>query len=161
MAKAIQSQQQIIVEPWWAKGKIIYIGLGMGLLWWVLTSILKQYVVEPISCRDVATATACVNAVGVAGSIAAVLVAVLGTFLLIRYLQPRPIIISLATAVLLWELGSLANGLAWWAVLLWGIFFYVTCYLLFSMVSRIKWLFVAFAVAAIIVIALRLLLLTW
>lgn len=161
MAKVMQSQQQVIVEPWWAKGKIIYVGLGMGLLWWVLTSLLRHYVVEPIACRDVATATACVNAIGVAGSIATVLVAVLGTFLLVRYLQPRPIVITLASAVLLWDLGTLANGLAWWVVLLWGIFFYVACYVLFSMVARAKWLALAIATATVIVVVLRLLLLSW
>ena len=85
MAKVIQSQQQIIVEPWWVKGRIVYIGLAMGLLWWILTAIIRQYVVEPIACRDLSTATACVNSIGVSGSIAAVLVAVAGTFLLVRY----------------------------------------------------------------------------
>ena len=53
----------------------------MGLLWWVLTAILRQYVVEPIACRDLSTAAACVNSIQVSGSIAAVLVAVAGTLL--------------------------------------------------------------------------------
>ena len=158
MAKVVQSQQQVIVEPWWAKGRIIYIGLAMGLLWWVLTAILRQYVIEPIACRDLSSATACVDAFGVAGSIAAVLVAIAGTLLLIRYLQPRPIIIAVATAVLLWDLGMIIDGLAWWAVLLWGLFFYAASYGLFSMVARIAWLWVSIAVAVVIVVGIRLLL---
>ena len=85
MAKVVQSQQQVIVEPWWVKGQIIYIGLGMGLLWWLLTAILRQYVIEPLACRDLSSAASCVNAIGISGNIAAVLVAVLGTWLLIRY----------------------------------------------------------------------------
>jgi hypothetical protein len=158
MAKVIQSQQQVIVEPWWVKGQIIYIGLGMGLLWWILTAILRQYVVEPIACRDLSTATACVNSIGVSGSIAAVIVAVAATFLLVRYLQPRPIIISVATMVLLWDLGSILNGLAWWIVLLWVLFFYAASYGLFSMVSRIQWLAAGLTLAAVIVVGIRLLL---
>ncbi len=157
MAKVIQSQQQVIVEPWWVKGQIIYIGLGMGLLWWVLTAILRQYVVEPMACRDLSTAAACVNSVGVSGSIAAVLVAVAGTFLLVRYLQPRPIIISVATMILLWDLGTIVSGLAWWVTLLWALFFYTASYGLFSMVSRIQWLAAGLALAAIIVVGIRLL----
>lgn len=158
MAKVIQTQQQVVAEPWWVKGKIIYIGLAMGLLWWVLTAILRQYVVEPAACRDLSTAGACVNSIGVSGSIAAVLVAVVGTVLLVRYLQPRPIIISFATMILLWDLGSLVNGLAWWIALLWALFFYTASYALFNMVARIQWLATALALAAVLVVGIRLLL---
>jgi hypothetical protein len=158
MAKVIQSQQQFIVEPWWAKARILYIGLGMGLLWWVLTAILRQYVIEPIACRDLSSASACVNSVGVGGSIAAVLVAVVGTWLLIRFFQPRPIIISVATIALLWDLGSVLSGLPWWAVLLWALFLYTASYTLFSMISRVVWLAWALTLAAVIVVGIRLLL---
>lgn len=158
MAKVIQSQQQVIVEPWWVKGRIVFIGLAMGLLWWVLTAILRQYVVEPIACQNLDTAAACVNSIGVSGSIAAVLTAVAGTALLVRYLQPRPIIISVATLVLLWDLASLMSGLAWWWTLLGALFFYTASYALFSMVSRIQWLAAALAIAAILVVGIRLLL---
>lgn len=158
MAKVVQSQQQVIVEPWWVKGKIVYIGLGMGLLWWVLTAILRQYVVEPMACRDLATAAACVNSIGVSGSIAAVLVAVAGTWTLINYLQPRPIIVAVATLVLLWDLATMMNGLVWWMTLLCGVVFYAASYSLFSMVSRVQWLALALALAAIIVVGIRLLL---
>ena len=158
MAKVIQNEQSVVVEPWWVKGKIVYIGLGMGLLWWVLTVILRQYVVEPIACRDLSTASACVNAIDVSGSIAAVLVAAAGTFLLVRYLQPRPIIISVATAALLWSLGGLADGIAWYFTLLWALFLYATSYSLFSLVARIKWLWVSIVTALVIVVGVRLLL---
>ncbi len=156
MAKVIQSQQQIIVEPWWVKGRIIYIGLGLGLLWWILTAVLRHYIVEPIACRDLAAASTCINSVSVSGNIATILVAVLGTWLLIRYLQPRPIIIAVATAVLLWDLGSILNGLVWWAVLLWALFFYTASYGLFSMVARVQWIAWALALAAALVVIIRL-----
>lgn len=158
MAKVVQSQQQVIVEPWWVKGKIVYIGLGMGLLWWVLTAILRQYVVEPMACRDLSSAAACVNSIGVSGSIAAVLVAVAGTWMLINYLQPRPIIVAVATLVLLWDLATMMNGLVWWMTLLLGVLFYAASYSLFSMVSRVQWLALALTLAAIIVVGIRLLL---
>jgi hypothetical protein len=158
MAKVVQSQQQVIVEPWWVKGKIVYIGLGMGLLWWVLTAILRQYVVEPLACRDLSSAAACVNSIGVSGSIAAVLVAVVGTWMLINYLQPRPIIVAVATLVLLWDLATMMNGLAWWMTLLFGVLFYAASYSLFSMVSRVQWLALALTLAAVIVVGIRLLL---
>lgn len=158
MAKVVQSQQQVIVEPWWVKGRIVYIGLILGLLWWVLTAVLRQYVVEPMACRDLSTAAACVNSIGVSGSIAAVLVAVAGTWMLINYLQPRPIIIAVSTLVLLWDLATMMNGLAWWLTLLGGVVFYAASYTLFSMVSRVQWLALALTLAAVIVVGIRLLL---
>ncbi len=158
MAKVIQSQQQIVVEPWWVRIKIIYIGLGAGLTWWVLASLLKRYVVEPLACRDLSTATACVDSFGVAGSIAAILVAILGALLLVRAIQPRPIVIALATAVLLWDLGAFITGLSWWETLLWALFFYVITYVLFSLVARVQSTLASLVWAAVVVVAIRLLL---
>lgn len=159
MAKVVQSQQQVIAEPWWDKGRIVYIGLGIGLLWWVLTSILKHYVVEPLACRDLATAAACVDSFGTAGSIAAIIAGIVGVLVLIRALQPRPIVIALATAVLLWDLGSILGGLSWWETLLWAVFLYAVSYSLFGLVARLLGIIWSIVVAAAIVIAVRLLLL--
>lgn len=158
MARVIQTEQQVIVEPWWVKIRIVYIGLGLGLLWWVLASILKYYVVEPLACRDLSSAAACVDSFGVAGSIAAILVALVGAIVLVRALQPRPIVIAVATAVLLWDLGSFMNGLVWWETALWALFFYMTTYTLFSLVARVRSAVASLVWAAVVVILIRLIL---
>lgn len=158
MAKVVQSQQQVIVEPWWGKVKMLWIGLGAGLSWWILTSLLKHYIVEPLACRDLATATACVDSFGVAGSIAAIIVAILATLLLIRAFQPRPIVIALSAAVLLWDLGTFLSGLSWWETLLWSLFFYGVTYVLFTLVARITNTALSLVAAAVVVIVTRLLL---
>lgn len=158
MAKVISNQQQVIAEPWWAKAKIVYIGLAIGVFWWLVTLLLQNYVVEPLACRDISTATTCVNAAGVSGSIATVLAAVLGTFVLIRYIQPRPIIISVGTAVVLWEFSVLMNGLSWWVTLIGAAVIYALCYLLFSMIARTRWLLLSIFVALVIVASIRIIL---
>lgn len=159
MAKLVQSQQQTVVEPWWEKVKIIPIGLSLGLIWWVLTSLLKHYVVDPLACRDLATASACVNSFGVAGNIATIIVGILGIVVLIRLVQPRPIVIALATAVVLWGLGTYMTGLSWWETLLWALFFYGASYGLFWLVARLNNTIVSLIVAAGIVVVIRALLL--
>lgn len=159
MAKLVQSQQQVIVEPWWEKGKIIPIGLSLGLIWWVLTSLLKHYIIEPIACRELASASACVNSFGVAGDIATVLVGILGVVVLIRTLQPRPIIIALSTAVVLWGLGTFMSALSWWETLLWSLFFYGASYVLFWLIARLNSTVASLVVAAVVAVVIRLLLL--
>lgn len=158
MAKVVAGEQKIVAEPWWRKGQIIYIGLGVGLFWWILTFLLENYVVEPLACRDLATASACVNSSGIAGSIAAVLVAIGGTAALVRALQPRPIIIAVTSAILLWDMGSLLSGVSWWESLLWSLFMYTVAYVLFSLVSRYRWLAVSLLVALAVIAVIRLLL---
>lgn len=157
MARIIQTeQQQVVVEPWWVKVKIVYIGLGLGLAWWVCMSILRHYVVEPLACSNLSMASACVDSLGVAGSISAILIGVLGAYLLVRWLQPRPIVIALSTAVLLWDLGYFLTGLAWWETILWSLFFYGLTYGLFSLVARVRGVVWSLVLAAIVVILIRL-----
>lgn len=158
MAKVIQDERNVVVEPWWAKGKIVLIGLAMGLVWWVLTAVLKQYVIEPTACRNLSSATACVDSFGVSGNIAMVIVAVIATFVLVRFVLHRPIIISVGSAILLWGIGSMLSGLLGYVTLLWALFLFTVSYSLFSLVARIQWLWVSLAVMLVIVVGVRLLL---
>lgn len=158
MAKVIVDEPVQVVKPWWDNIKVPVIGLIVGVLWWGLTSILRTYVVEPLACRDLSSAAVCVDAFGVAGSVAAILVALLGIGLLIRIWQPRPVIIALATLALLWSLGSYLQGLHWAETLVWSLALYAVSYVVFSFVVRIRLPWVALVVAVLIVLAIRLLL---
>ena len=158
MAKVIQSEYQIVAEPWWAQGKGALIGLGAGFSWWVITSLLKRYVVEPLACRDLSTASACVDSFGVAGSIAALIVALAGMYVLVRAVQPRPIVIAAASAILLWDLGSLMAGLSWWVTLLWAVPIYTIAYALFGLTARLRSIVVSILVSLILIVGIRLLL---
>lgn len=158
MAKVIVDEQTRIVKPWWDKASVPIIGAGIGLVWWIATSILRNYVVEPLACRDLASAGACVDSFGVAGMIAAILVALLGTAILVRTWQARPLVIALATAALLWSLGSYMNGLVWFETLVWAVILYALSYTVFSFVVRLQSLVAVLIVSVLIVAAIRLLL---
>lgn len=156
MAKVIQDTHSVVVEPWWAKGKIVLIGLSMGLLWWVLTGLLRQFIIEPLACRNLSSATACVDSLGVSGNVAMVLVAVLGVAVLVRLVLHRPIIVTLGTAVVLWGLGSLLSGLPGYVVILSSVVLFTLSYALFYLVARIQWLWLSLIVALVIAVAVRL-----
>jgi hypothetical protein len=158
MARVIVDERTVVVKPWWARVRIVFTGASLGLTWWVLTALLRFYVVEPIACRDLSSATTCVDSLGVAGSIAAILVAVIGAFILVRTLQPRPIIIAVASAVVLWSIGYYISGLAWYEALLWAIVLYAATYALFGLIARIVWLPGAIMTAIVTALVIRILL---
>lgn len=158
MAKVIRDEQTAVVKPWWARVRIIFTGASLGLVWWVLTVLIKNYIVEPIACHDLSSAVTCVNSSGVAGSIGTVLVALIGAFVLVRAFQPRPIIIAVSVAVVLWSLGYYIAGLQWYEGLLWGAVLYAITYLLFGLVARIVSLPLAITTAIVIALGMRILL---
>ncbi len=159
MAKVIESEYNTVAKPWWAQIKMVWLGASAGLSWWVVSTLLNRYVVEPFACRDLATVQTCVNSFGTSGSIAAIIIAVGFTYVLVRNLQPRPIIIAAATLVLLWDLGTLMSGLSWWVSLLWAVLLYVVSYLLFALVACMRMLWLSGLTALFIVVAIRLILL--
>jgi len=158
MARVITDERTVVVKPWWARVRIVFIGAILGIIWWVLTALLRIYVIEPIACRDLANAATCVDGFGMAGSIATVIVAIIGAFALVRTLQPRPIIIAVAAAAVLWVLGQYVSGLAWYEALLWAVVLYAVAYVLFGLVARIVWFPAAVITAIVTVVAIRLLL---
>lgn len=159
MAKVIVDEQQVIVEPWWERARIVFIGAGIGLLWWGLAALLNRYIIEPLACRDLsASATACVDSFGVAGNVTLVIVTLLGVAILVRWLFARPLIIGVASAIVLWGLGTYLTGLGWFESLLWSIGLFAATYTLFFLVTRLKTLGWSLVLAAVIVLAIRLLL---
>ncbi|MES2630373.1 MAG: hypothetical protein V4611_00230 [Patescibacteria group bacterium] len=158
MAQVIVDERTVVVKPWWVRVRILFTGAGLGLLWWIFAALLQNYVVEPIACRDLTSAAACVDSLGVAGAIATVLVAIIGAFVLVRTLQPRPIIIALGVAILLWSLGYYITGLFWLESLLWAVVLYAASYVLFGLIARIVWLPASIITAAVVVLVIRILL---
>ncbi len=158
MAKVVVDEQQVIVKPWWDRSRIGMIGLAIGLGWWVLTALLRKYVIEPLACRDLSVANACIDSLSVAGDIAIVIITLLGIVALVRSFYHRPLLIAVASGAVLWGLGGFVAGLAWYESLLWAAFLFTASYTLFSLVARIKVLWLAVVVAVGIVVVIRLLL---
>ena len=158
MARVIVDQRTVVVKPWWVRVRIVFTGAVLGLIWWVLATLIRIYIIEPMACRDLANAVTCVDSFGVAGNIATVIVAVLGAFALVRTLQPRPIIIAVAAAVVLWGLGQYLTGLSWYEAILWSVVLYAATYVLFGFVARIVWFPAAVITSIVTVVAIRILL---
>ena len=73
---------------------------------------------------------------------------------MIKLRMVQPLIVSVATASVLWGLAEWTNGLALWEVILWNVATYMTAYLLFCWIVRYdKTWWVLAGVFAVVVIA--------
>lgn len=151
MAKTVVQTTEVVQYVWWRAGLL---GVGLGIIFWVLTALLNRYVVSVSVCQGLTT---CSDSVTVAGDIATILVAFIGLLLTMAIHVYRPLIVVVAVAVVTWGLGSWVDGLWWLEALGWSALLYGLAYLLFSwvtqyqrLVSVLVWTIVVVAVARII-----------
>lgn len=154
MAKTVVDQT-VVVRTWPTWLKVVLIGAGIGLTFWILTAILARYVVEPLACREMANVAFCVNATGIAGNISTILVAIASVFALIRLGIVRPIIITVASAALLWNLGAMLVGLFWLEAILWSVALYAVTYGLFAWITRYSRLWAVITITLLVILIIR------
>jgi len=146
-------QPQAISESysWW---KVSLIGLGVGILWWVLTYTGLYLVISPILCKSAVSIGSCSDPLGLSGNIASVLAGAIGLGVLVRERVFRPIIVALATGATLWGLSTWADGLSLGEILAWSAVMYGISYLLYSWICRyVMSIPVMLAVTCIVIVA--------
>ncbi len=155
MAQVIIEDYQVIRSSWVIWVRTILIGLGAGLTFWILMTLIGHYVVEPLACKQVTTAATCTNANPLAGNIATVLVAVIAIIGMVRMRIARPIVIAVATAALLWDLAAWTQGLFWLEAIGWSLLLYGLVFGLFAWISRYATLWVTLVLSLVIVLIVR------
>ncbi len=161
MAKVVTKTETVIAPAWWSWLQVPLLGVGLGVIWWVLAELLRRYVVYSAVCLPVPAGTVCVDGFSIAGNIALVLVVVLSVFALVRLLVARPLIIALASGVVLWGLSGMLAGLPWYETLGWSALIFMLTYSLFTAVARVRSLAATIIIAAVIAIAIRIVLMFW
>jgi hypothetical protein len=108
----------------------------MGILYWVITFLVGRFIIDPMFCGSTVNATACSNSVVLSGNIASILIATTGLLVLVGLKVLRPLIVVVATAIVLWGLSGWTKELAWGEIALWSALLYSLSYVLFSWISR-------------------------
>lgn len=156
MAKVVVAETTTVIDRTWSIWlRTLAIGAGLGLVFWIMTILLSNYVIEPLACRELTAAGNCSNAVVLGGNIATILTALVGIAVMVRLNVFRPIILAVATAALLWNLAGMTNGLFWAEALLWSIVLYAATYGLFAWISRYPTLWVSLVISILIVVIIR------
>ena len=128
-----QPRSVSISYSWWM---VALTGVAVGVLYWLLTIATGHFIVDPLFCSGSANAAACSNSVGIAGNVAGILVATVGLGVLVRLQVPRPLIVAVSTAIVLWGLSGWTEGLGWAEIVAWSSILYGLSYVLFSWISR-------------------------
>lgn len=150
MAKAIV--QPVSEAPFYVWWQAALLGVGLGVLFLVLTVLLDHYVLRQFACSSITVA--CTSATLAAGNIATILVAVAGLFAAIRIQMFRPLVVVIAAALVLWGLGGWVSGLSWGEQLGWSALLYGIAYLLFSWITNFtRTVWVLIVAAAVVIIA--------
>lgn len=118
---------------WW---QIALTGVGTGALFFILTYLIGHFVIEPIYCGSSLDAANCANSVGISGNIATILAGTVGLGVMVSLRVIRPIVVAVATAILLWGLSVWTNGLGWGEVVGWSALLYGLAYVLFAWICR-------------------------
>lgn len=144
MAKVVAETEEVIVADWrWEYLKIIGVATALGALWWAVSALIRHYVADEVI---------------IAGNIAHIILAVIGTVSLLRLNAARPLIVAIGSVGVLWGLGGFVDGLSWYETLAWSVGLYIFSYLLFSLVARIRTLAPSVVVALAIVVIARIVL---
>jgi len=137
-------------------GSIAAIGATLGIVFWGLSAWVNYYIVDQVLCRSSTTLSACINATNLSGSIATIIVGIIGVGLLIRFRFQHPLIIAIASAAVLWSLADWTAGLSWIETAILTIAMYVLTYGLFAWLSRYKQLIPALFAFVLAVVIVRL-----
>jgi hypothetical protein len=118
---------------WW---QIALTGLGIGVLYFVLTFLVGHFVIDALYCGASLNAENCSNSMSISGNIATILVGAIGLGVMVSLRVVRPIIVVIATGVSLWGLSVWTVGLAWGEIVALSALLYGLSYVLVAWICR-------------------------
>jgi len=137
------------VRQW---GKLALIGAVFGVAIWLLGLFIAVVIVDPLSCGITGDTTACVESIGVAGTISAIIVAAAAIFVGIRLGIARPMAVAISAGILLWGLSVWVDGLFWLEALGWSALLGTLGYLFFGWLNRYQSIAVTIIVTLLVLI---------
>lgn len=135
--------------------QVALLGTGIGLLYWLITILVRQVVFVPLFCGDPASSM-CVGATGGAGVVALIAVAIIGLLGLVRLAVYRPLLIVLATTISLWGIANWTASMFWLEGVAWTIVLFAFCYTVFTWLVRPRAFGIAIGMVVIVVLLARL-----
>ena len=135
---------------------VFLIGALVGLLGWLLTLAVSSWVLTPVFCRSLDTASVCAGVNVSSWIVAHIMVSAVGLLLLLRANTFRPLLVVIAALATLWTVGVPFITHVWWVGLLWQTGLFAVAYALYAWLAALEKFIVSAILIIIIVILMRL-----
>jgi len=121
MAKVIKSDvESQTISTSYSLWQNALVGVLLGIIYWFLMTLIGYYI----------------KSTNISGDIITIIVAILGTVVMLRLHMAQPLIIAVATGASLWGISGWTSGLVWWETVAWIVLLYGLDYVFFSWVAR-------------------------
>lgn len=135
---------------------VALLGLLLGLVAWVITAVVSNYVISPLFCKaDGGNFSVCAQGGLLASNIASLIVAGLGMVAALRLGVFRPLLVALAALVTLWGLGPWLGAMPWYEALGWSSVLYALAYATFAWLARIRVFWIALLATVVVIVSAR------
>jgi hypothetical protein len=118
---------------WW---QIALTGAAVGALYFIMTYLVGHFLIEPLYCGSNLNVVNCSNSTSISGNIATIIIAAVGLGIMVSLRVVRPIIVAVATGLLLWGLSVWTAGLGWGEIVAWSALLYGLSYVTFAWICR-------------------------
>ena len=121
MAKVIKSDvESQTISTSYSLWQNALVGVLLGIIYWFLMTLIGYYI----------------KSTNISGDIITIIVAILGTVVMLRLHMAQPLIIAVATGASLWGISEWTSGLVWGETVAWIMLLYGLAYVLFSWIAR-------------------------
>lgn len=134
---------------------VIVAGLATGIVIFLIAYVLNKFVFGSVLCRP-QNSSDCSSAPAYAMIVAIILGSIGGLATLARLRVYRPLLVVIATAISLWGIGSLTQGLPWYGALLLIAGMFGLTNGLYAWVVRIRSFIFTIVVSVLLIVAIRL-----
>ena len=157
MSVVNQDEQSIAIVPMLRTDVIgvIALGAGVGVLIWVLGSLLNQFIFDPYLCQNAAAAQ-CADAKNYSAVLAGLIVGAASLGGLIRLRVYRPLLVVIAAFVSLWGIVQLSWEMTTFTGLLVCVLLYALAFGLFTWIARVREFWIALLLTIGLVVLVRL-----
>lgn len=132
--------------------RVALLGLGLGAVTWVLTFLVSKFATGPMFCPGGGT---CETGDAIAGNITLVLASIAGMLALVRLGVYRPMLIVIAAALTLWNIGGWLSGIVWYEAIGWSALIYMVAYVTYAWLVRLRNFVIVLVVLAVLIIFVR------
>lgn len=135
--------------------RIALLGLVLGVAAWLIARGLDMFAIKPALCPT-PNAESCANySEAIAGNITLIITGVIGMVGLVRLGAYRPMLVVIAVAIVLWNIGGWLSLLVWYEALGWSALMFMAAYATFGWLVRPRNFIIVLVLFAVLIAGIR------